>query len=51
MKTNFFNKRYICGYCWEESNKTIPIVTNFTDEYVYNFGLKCKICENDCYFQ
>lgn len=42
--------RYICGYCWEESKKTIPIIPDFTDEHVYYYGVVCEICKKGCYF-
>lgn len=48
---NSFGKRYICGYCWEELNKTIPIVPDFNDNIVYNLGATCNTCKRICDFQ
>ena len=43
------SKRSICGLCWEQSHKKIPLKTHYSSEYPGSLNGHCAVCKATCY--
>lgn len=42
------SKRSLCGYCWENSSKRIPLKTHHSSNYPHSLVGYCAVCKATC---